>query len=85
MTYLSCLNGVQRSRFHGKWQYLFIESICNDPDVLEQNYRYKMMYSPDYKLTNADAVSDAQLQPYPHTLYCFCSIVYRNVACLIWV
>ena len=32
---------VQRSKFHGKWQYLFIESICNDPQVLEQNYRYK--------------------------------------------
>ncbi|BDA46799.1 6-phosphofructo-2-kinase/fructose-2,6-bisphosphatase 4 [Coccomyxa sp. Obi] len=43
-----------RNRFHGKWQYLFIESICNDPDVLEQNYRYKMMYSPDYKQTEAD-------------------------------
>ncbi len=38
----------QRTRFHGRWQYLFIESICNDPAVLEQNYRYKMMYSPDY-------------------------------------
>ena len=38
----------QRARFHGRWQYLFIESICNDPAVLEQNYRYKMMYSPDY-------------------------------------
>lgn len=22
-----------RSRFHGKWQYLFIESICNDMEV----------------------------------------------------
>jgi len=39
---------AQRARFHGRWQYLFIESICNDPAVLEQNYRYKMMYSPDY-------------------------------------
>ena len=39
---------MQRARFHGRWQYLFIESICNDPAVLEQNYRYKMMYSPDY-------------------------------------
>eukprot|EP00884_Botryococcus_braunii_P005345 jgi/Botrbrau1/14811/Bobra.0332s0004.1 len=37
-----------RNRFHGKWQYLFIESICNDVTVLEQNYRFKMMYSPDY-------------------------------------
>ena len=23
----------------GKWQYLFIESICNDTAVLEQNYK----------------------------------------------
>ncbi|KAK9918087.1 hypothetical protein WJX75_001099 [Coccomyxa subellipsoidea] len=43
-----------RNRFHGKRQYLFIESICNDPDILQQNYRYKMMYSPDYKSTEAD-------------------------------
>jgi hypothetical protein len=25
-----------RSRFHGKWQYLFIESICNDMEVSGQ-------------------------------------------------
>jgi hypothetical protein len=37
-----------RARFHGRWQYLFIESICNDPAVLELNYRFKMLYSPDY-------------------------------------
>lgn len=37
-----------RSFFHCKIPYLFIESICNDYDVLEQNYRYKMLYSPDY-------------------------------------
>lgn len=37
-----------RRRFHNHYQYLFIESICNDTVVLEQNYRYKMMYSPDY-------------------------------------
>ena len=51
-----CL-GLQRNRFHGRWQYLFIESICNDQDVLAQNYRYKMMYSPDYKTQDADTVS----------------------------
>ncbi len=39
---------AQKQRFHGHFQYLFIESICNDQVVLEQNYRYKMMYSPDY-------------------------------------
>lgn len=37
-----------RRRFHNHYQYLYIESICNDTVVLEQNYRYKMMYSPDY-------------------------------------
>ena len=48
---------AQRNRFHGKRQYLFIESICYDPDILQQNYRYKMMYSPDYKSTEADKVT----------------------------
>ena len=51
------LSPVQKNRFHNKWQYLYIESICNDPQVLEQNYRYKMMYSPDYKDVNTDEVS----------------------------
>jgi 6-phosphofructo-2-kinase/fructose-2,6-biphosphatase len=40
---------VQRDRLHGRWQYLFIESIVTDTAVLEQNYKYKMMYSPDYR------------------------------------
>ncbi|EFJ46639.1 hypothetical protein VOLCADRAFT_30993, partial [Volvox carteri f. nagariensis] len=35
--------------FHGRFQYLFIESICTDEKVLEQNYRFKMQYSPDYR------------------------------------
>ena len=48
---------LQKNRFHNKWQYLYIESICNDPQVLEQNYRYKMMYSPDYKDVNTEEVS----------------------------
>ncbi|KXZ51897.1 hypothetical protein GPECTOR_11g330 [Gonium pectorale] len=37
-----------RNTFHGRFQYLFIESICTDNDVLERNYRFKMQYSPDY-------------------------------------
>lgn len=49
---------VQRDRFHGKRQYLFIESICNDPDILAQNYRYKMMYSPDYRHTDPEKVQN---------------------------
>lgn len=45
--------------FHGKVQYLFIESICNDPKVLEANYKYKMMYSPDYAgMTTEQALND---------------------------
>ena len=38
-----------RSKFHGKFQYMFIESICNDEQTLERNYLLKMKYSPDYK------------------------------------
>ena len=48
--------GLQRDRFHGRWQYLFIESICNDAEVLERNYRFKMMYSPDYSEQDSEAV-----------------------------
>ncbi|PNW72565.1 hypothetical protein CHLRE_16g691888v5 [Chlamydomonas reinhardtii] len=48
-----------RSKFHGQFQYLFIETICSDPAVLEQNYRNKMKYSPDYKGVDVDqAVAD---------------------------
>ena len=35
---------------------MFIESICTDSQVLEQNYRYKMKYSPDYKGVDTEAV-----------------------------
>ncbi|KAG2451906.1 hypothetical protein HYH02_003681 [Chlamydomonas schloesseri] len=40
--------------FHGRFQYLFIESVCTDPKVLEQNYRAKMQYSPDYSGMNME-------------------------------
>ncbi|CAG9464718.1 unnamed protein product [Pedinophyceae sp. YPF-701] len=47
------------SHFHGRYSYLFVESICNDQDVLEQNYRYKMMYSPDYaRVSTEEALND---------------------------
>ena len=59
---------LQKNRFHNKWQYLYIESICNDPQVLEQNYRYKMMYSPDYKDVNTEEVSCM-----PVVLFAFCT------------
>ncbi len=35
---------LQVNEFHGRYQYLFIESICTDEDVLEQNYRYVHEY-----------------------------------------
>jgi 6-phosphofructo-2-kinase len=57
---------VQKQRFHGHFQYLFIESICNDQAVLEQNYRYKMMYSPDYARVDSEQVS--HLHPSLHLL-----------------
>ncbi|WIA42087.1 hypothetical protein OEZ86_009363 [Tetradesmus obliquus] len=41
--------------FHGRCQYIFIESICNDDQVLENNYRYKMKYSPDYVNVDTEA------------------------------
>ncbi|KAH7617284.1 putative 6-phosphofructo-2-kinase/fructose-2,6-bisphosphatase [Nannochloris sp. 'desiccata'] len=43
-----------RDRFHGRWEYMFLESICNDPAVLEKNYRMKMRFSPDYAGIDVD-------------------------------
>ncbi|KAG1672615.1 hypothetical protein FOA52_002095 [Chlamydomonas sp. UWO 241] len=40
--------------FHGRYQYLFIESICNDPHTLEQYYLLKMKHSPDYEGTSVE-------------------------------
>ena len=37
-----------RDRLHGKYEYMFLESVCGDQKVLEENYRLKMKYSPDY-------------------------------------
>ena len=60
---------LQRKRFHGTWQYLFIESICNDPAVLEQNYRYKMMYSPDYSNVDTQEVCVHVIWLYPSSKF----------------
>ncbi|KDD72310.1 6-phosphofructo-2-kinase, partial [Helicosporidium sp. ATCC 50920] len=35
-------------RFRGRWDYIFVESVCNDREVLERNYKLKLLYSPDY-------------------------------------
>lgn len=53
---------MQKARFHGRWQYLFIESIVTDPLVLEQNYKYKMLYSPDYRNQESSKVAPRLLQ-----------------------
>lgn len=44
-----------RDRFHGRWEYMYLESVCNDPTVLEKNYRMKMRFSPDYAGMDMDA------------------------------
>ena len=33
---------MQREKLHGRCQYLFIETICNDEETLERNYRNKV-------------------------------------------
>lgn len=38
-----------RDRLHGRFEYMFMESVCYDKEVLEKNYRLKMKFSPDYK------------------------------------
>lgn len=41
---------VQSAALRGSGiRFIFIENICNDPAILQQNYLNKMMYSPDYK------------------------------------
>jgi hypothetical protein len=45
-------------RFHGRVQYLFIESICNDEATLKRNTELKLKYSPDY-----GDVDPKQVQP----------------------
>ncbi|GAX82741.1 hypothetical protein CEUSTIGMA_g10167.t1 [Chlamydomonas eustigma] len=56
-----------RDKLHGRCQYLFIESICNDMETLERNYMNKLMYSPDYAGVNVEeALRDfkARIQAY---------------------
>jgi 6-phosphofructo-2-kinase/fructose-2,6-biphosphatase len=45
----------------GRVRYIFIENICNDPGVLQQNYLNKMLYSPDYQGVDTEQVRQ-QLQ-----------------------
>ena len=57
---------LQRERIHGRWQYMFIESIITDESVLEQNYKYKMMYSPDYRNQDPDKVGPSSQHSLRH-------------------
>jgi hypothetical protein len=41
-------------------RFVFIENICNDPAILQQNYLNKMMYSPDYKGISTEKVGAQQ-------------------------
>ncbi len=59
-----CDATMQRQCFHGKWQYLMIETVCSDPQVLHENYMMKMRYSPDYKGVDVKQVT--------HRLLCSC-------------
>ena len=34
--------------FHGKVQYIFIESMCDDAATIQKNMELKLKYSPDY-------------------------------------
>jgi hypothetical protein len=31
----ACCFNMQRNRFHGRWQYLLLESVCEDAATLE--------------------------------------------------
>lgn len=45
-----CVLCLQSAALRGSGiRFVFIENICNDPGILQQNYFNKMMYSPDYK------------------------------------
>jgi hypothetical protein len=50
-------------------RFVFIENICNDPAILQQNYLNKMMYSPDYKGIPTEKVG-AQQQAKTHEQNC---------------
>lgn len=43
-----------KQRLHGTFEYMFLESICQDEEVLEKNYRLKMKFSPDYRGVNME-------------------------------
>lgn len=52
-----CSAAVQSTALLGSgMRFIFIENICNDPEILQQNYLNKMMYSPDYKGISTEKV-----------------------------
>ena len=50
--------------FHGKVQYLFIESLCNDAETIKKNTELKLKYSPDYVEMN-----QAEVRLHPSSVY----------------
>ena len=57
----------QIDAFHGKWQYLFIETICTDEAILDQNYLHKLSYSPDYQGVTCEEVGAQACLATSHT------------------
>jgi hypothetical protein len=52
------LSNAQSAALRGSGiRFIFIESICTDLDILNQNYINKMMYSPDYQGMPTEKVS----------------------------
>ena len=47
-----------REILHGRGEYLCLESICNDQETLDRNYRNKLIYSPDYKGVDEETALD---------------------------
>jgi hypothetical protein len=65
---------LQRDKLHGRCQYLFVESICNDMETLERNYKNKLMYSPDYAGVNVEEVREhvsEYVNMFPLLIFCF--------------
>jgi hypothetical protein len=51
-----CNSQRQDQQFVSEISVLFVESICDDPEVMENNIRQKIESSPDYTRMSADQV-----------------------------
>eukprot|EP00392_Amoebophrya_sp_AT5.2_P016201 g16451.t1 len=58
---LNLLNKSEDSDSSDRIGVIFLESVCDEPEVLEQNLRIKLQKSPDYaNLSTADAMADLE-------------------------